>query len=165
MIFQGRAWKFGDNIPTDVITPIAILFKPMNEIVQHVLETVNPDFPKKVQQGDIIVAGQNFACSSGRAIAPKAIKAAGISVVIAESFSRTFYRNAHEIGLPILMAPGVSSEVDEGDILEANVETGVIKNLTKGKTVQAEPSPPFLLDMLKAGGLIPYVEKVGFPSD
>ena len=165
MIFQGRAWKFGDNIPTDVITPIAILFKPIDEMARHVLEAANPEFPKKVQAGDIIVAGQNFACSSGRAVAPKAIKAAGISVVIAESFARTFYRNAHEIGLPILIAPGISKEVDEGDVLEASIETGAIRNITKERTIQAEPSPPFLLEMLKAGGIIPYVEQKGWSTD
>jgi len=164
MQFKGRAWKFGDNISTDVITPIAVIFKPMEEMAKYCLEIANPEFPKKVQKGDIIVAGQNFACSSGRAVAPKAIKAAGISVVIAESFSRTFYRNAHEVGLPILIAPGISKQVNEGDILEANVETGDIVNVTQHTEFHAEPSPPFLLDMLKAGGLIPYVAKAGFGS-
>jgi 3-isopropylmalate/(R)-2-methylmalate dehydratase small subunit len=164
MQFKGRAWKFGDNISTDVITPIAVIFKPMEEMAKYCLEIANPEFPKKVQKGDIIVAGQNFACSSGRAVAPKAIKAAGISVVIAESFSRTFYRNAHEVGLPILMAPGISKQVNEGDIIEANVETGNITNVTQHTEFHAEPSPPFLLDMLKAGGLIPYVAKSGFAS-
>jgi len=164
MKFKGRAWKFGDNISTDVITPIAVIFKPMDEMAKYCLEIANPEFPKKVQKGDIIVAGQNFACSSGRAVAPKAIKAAGISVVIAESFSRTFYRNAHEVGLPILMAPGISQQVSEGDVVEANVETGDIVNVTQGTEFHAEPSPPFLLDMLKAGGLIPYVAKSGFAS-
>lgn len=161
MIFRGRAWKFGDNIPTDVITPIAILFKPIEEIARQVLAAANPDFPKKVQKGDIIVAGQNFACSSGRAVAAKAIRAAGISVVIAGSFSRTFYRNAHEVGLPILIAPGISQKLDEGDLLEANIETGEISNLSKSETLRGEPSPPFLLEMLRAGGLIPYLEKSG----
>jgi len=164
MLFKGRAWKFGDNISTDVITPIAVIFKPMEEMAKYCLEIANPEFPKKVQKGDIIVAGQNFACSSGRAVAPKAIKAAGIAVVVAESFSRTFYRNAHEVGLPILMAPGISKHVNEGDIIEANVETGDIKNVTQHTEFHAEPSPPFLLDMLKAGGLIPYVAKAGFAS-
>lgn len=164
MQFKGRAWKFGDNISTDVITPIAVIFKPMEEMAKYCLEIANPEFPKKVQQGDIIVAGQNFACSSGRAVAPKAIKAAGVSVVIAESFSRTFYRNAHEVGLPILMAPGITKQVDEADMIEANVETGDIVNVTQHIEFHAEPSPPFLLDMLKAGGLIPYVAKSGFAS-
>jgi 3-isopropylmalate/(R)-2-methylmalate dehydratase small subunit len=161
MIFKGRVWKFGDNVPTDVITPIAILFKPIEEIARHVLAAANPEFPKKVQRGDIIVAGQNFGCSSGRAVAPKAIRAAGVSVVLAESFSRTFYRNAHEVGLPILIAPGISRKVDEGDLLEANIETGEISNLTKGERLRGEPSPPFLLEMLRSGGLIPYLEKTG----
>lgn len=164
MQFKGRAWKFGDNISTDVITPIAVIFKPMDEMAKYCLEIANPEFPKKVEKGDIIVAGQNFACSSGRAVAPKAIKAAGVSVVIAESFSRTFYRNAHEVGLPILIAPGITKNVNEGDIIEANVETGDVVNVTQRTEFHAEPSPSFLLDMLKAGGLIPYVAKSGFAS-
>ena len=164
MIFTGKVWKFGDNISTDVITPINVIFKPLDEMAKYCLEIANPEFPKQVRKGDIIVAGQNFACSSGRAVAPKAIKACGISVVVAESFSRTFYRNAHEIGLPILIAPGVSARVDEGDRLEVNVETGIIRDLTQGTEIEGEASPPFLLDMLKAGGLIPYVEKAGFAS-
>jgi len=164
MKFKGRAWKFGDNISTDVITPIAVIFKPMEEMAKYCLEIANPEFPKKVEKGDIIVAGQNFACSSGRAVAPKAIKACGISVVIAESFSRTFYRNAHEIGLPILVAPGITAHVAEGDIIEANVETGDILNVTQSGDFHAEPSPPFLLAMLKAGGLIPYVAQ-GFGKE
>ena len=106
LILEGNCWKFGHNIPTDMITPTAYVMRGMGEMVKHVLENANPEFPKNVQKGDIIVAGRNFGCSSGRAIAPKAIKATGVGAVIAEFFSRTFYRNGPEIGLPLLEAPG-----------------------------------------------------------
>src|SRR5215813_9459250 len=102
LILEGNCWKFGHNIPTDLITPTAFVMKGMGELVKHVLENANPDFPASVKKGDIIVAGRNFGCSSGRAIAPKAIQATGVGAVLAETFSRTFYRNGHEVGLPIL---------------------------------------------------------------
>src|SRR5581483_11189499 len=107
LIFEGACWKFGHNIPTDSITPTNITLRGIAEMARHVLETVNPDFPKNVRRGDILVAGRNFGCSSGRAIAPKALKAAGLSAIVAERFARTFYRNGHEIGLPLLEVPGV----------------------------------------------------------
>jgi len=114
LILEGACWKFGHNLPTDTITPTAYVMRGMGEMVKHVLENANPDFPKNVQKGDIIVAGRNFGCSSGRAIAPKAIKATGVGAVIAEFFSRTFYRNGPEIGLPLLEAPGLHDLVETG---------------------------------------------------
>ena len=108
LVFEGRCWKFGDHIPTDMITPTHIMFKTAKEMAAFVLETLNPDFPKQVKPGDILVAGRNFGCSSGRALAAKALQATGIGAVVAELFSRTFYRNGHEIGLPLLEAPGVA---------------------------------------------------------
>ncbi|HWM70420.1 MAG TPA: hypothetical protein VNO35_27855 [Steroidobacteraceae bacterium] len=102
LVFEGRCWKFGDNIPTDVMTPAHIMFKTPKEMATSVLETVNPQFPKQVQPGDILVAGRNFGCSSGRALAAKALEATGVGAVVAELFARTFYRNGHEIGLPVL---------------------------------------------------------------
>src|SRR5262245_63193652 len=103
LVLEGRCWKFGHNVPTDEITPTHVVWKSFSEMAKHVLESLNPEFPQKVQKGDIIVAGRNFGCSSGRAIAPKAIKAAGAGAVLAESFSRGFYRNGYEVGLAILV--------------------------------------------------------------
>lgn len=158
LILEGNCWKFGDNIPTDMITPTHLVMRGMAEMVQHVLENANPDFPKNVQKGDIIVAGRNFGCSSGRAIAPKAIKATGVSAVLAEFFSRTFYRNGPEIGLPILEVPGIHAFVETGHRLRVDIERGLAENLTTGKSIQGAPPSGILLDMLRAGGLIPLLK-------
>jgi len=157
---RGRCWRFGDNIPTDQIVRSDLVFRPMSDIVKHVLETCNPEFPSKVKPGDIIVAGKHFGQSSGRAIAAKAIKATGVSCVIAETFARTFYRNGFEIGMPILECPGITSHVSDGDILVVDIANGSIGNETTGREFQATPTPPFLLEMLKAGGLIPMAERL-----
>jgi 3-isopropylmalate/(R)-2-methylmalate dehydratase small subunit len=157
LIFEGNCWKFGHNIPTDLITPTAVVMKSMAEIVPHVLENANPDFPERVQPGDILVAGRNFGCSSGRAIAAKALQATGVSVLVAEFFSRTFYRNGPEIGLPLLEAPGVHALVETGHRVRVDVERGVIDNLTTGMTLVGIPPTGLLLDMLRAGGLIPLL--------
>jgi 3-isopropylmalate/(R)-2-methylmalate dehydratase small subunit len=154
MIFEGTCWKFGHNIPTDLITPANITLGGIAEMARHVLENANPDFAKKVRPGDILVAGRNFGCSSGRAIAPKALKATGISVIVAEGFSRTFYRNGHEIGLPLLEVPGVDDMAETGDRLRIDVVTGLVENLTSGKSLGGNPPPEFLLEMVQAGGLI-----------
>jgi len=161
LIFEGRCWKFGHNIPTDEITPTHVVWKGFAEMAKHVLESLNPDFPKSVQKGDIIVAGRNFGCSSGRAIAPKAIKATGVSLVVAEKFSRTFYRNGHEVGLPILEAPGVHEFVESGDRVRVDIGSGTVFNLTSGKSLTTSPPPTFLLEMLRAGGLIAYLKSGG----
>ena len=158
LVFEGNCWKFGHNIPTDMITPTALVMKGMAAMVPHVLENANPDFPKNVQKGDIIVAGRNFGCSSGRAIAPKAIQATGVACVIAEFFSRTFYRNGPEIGLPLLEAPGVHDLVETGHRLSVDIERGTIENLTTGRTIQGRAPTGLLLDMLRAGGLIPLLK-------
>lgn len=157
LILEGNCWKFGDNIPTDMITPTNVVMRGMAEIVKHVLENANPDFPKLVQKGDIIVAGRNFGCSSGRAIAPKAIKATGVSAVLAEFFSRTFYRNGPEIGLPILEVSGIHAFVETGHRLRVDLERAVVENLTTGASIQGVPPSGILLDMLRAGGLIPLL--------
>ena len=158
MIFEGNCWKFGHNIPTDEITPTSVVWKSFAEMAKHVLESLNPDFPVKVQKGDIIVAGRNFGCSSGRAIAPKAIKATGVAAVVAEGFSRTFYRNGHEVGLPILEVSGIHDLVNNGDRLRVDITNGTVTDLTTGKTLQGTPAPEFLLQMLEAGGLIPFLK-------
>src|SRR5580658_1288403 len=120
LIFEGNCWKFGHNIPTDLITPTHIMFKGVGEMAKHVLETADPDFPKYVKPGDILVAGKNFGCSSGRALAAKALKATGIGCVVAEQFSRTFFRNSHEIGMPLLEAPGVHAVIETGHRLRVD---------------------------------------------
>lgn len=157
LAFEGRCWKFGDHIPTDAITPTHIMFKTAKAMAAFVLETVNPDFPKHVQPGDILVAGRNFGCSSGRALAAKALQATGIGAVVTELFSRTFYRNACEIGLPLLEAPGVHSMVNDGDRIKVDVRAGTVENLTTGKGLTSRPPSAFLLEMLEAGGLIPLL--------
>jgi 3-isopropylmalate/(R)-2-methylmalate dehydratase small subunit len=165
LVFEGKCWKFGHNIPTDMITPTHLVLGGMKEMASHVLERANPEFPTNVQPGDIIVAGRNFGCSSGRAIAPKALKATGISVVLADFFSRTLYRNAHEIGLPILEVPGIHAAVETGHRLRADVENGVVENLTTGKLIKGLAPTGFLLDMLKSGGLIPLLKSGWHFSD
>lgn len=157
---EGRCWKFGDNIPTDQIVKSDRVLLSIDEMAKHVLENLNPDFPIKVQKGDVLVAGKHFGQSSGRAVAPKAIRATGISVVIVEYAARLFYRNCFEIGLPILECDGITKEVSDGDIISANMETGLIRNVTTGKEFQARPIHPFLLNMLEAGGLIPFAPQL-----
>lgn len=158
MIFEGTCWKFGHNIPTDLITPTHITLRSISEMARHVLEGANPEFPKKVQPGDILVAGRNFGCSSGRAIAAKALKATGISAIVAELFSRTFYRNGHEIGLPLLETPGAHDLVATGDRVRVDIEAGLFENLSSGKSLRGTPPPEFLLEMVRAGGLIPLLK-------
>jgi 3-isopropylmalate/(R)-2-methylmalate dehydratase small subunit len=158
LIFEGNCWKFGHNIPTDLITPTHIMLKTAKEMSKHVLETANPDFPKYVQPGDIIVAGRNFGCSSGRALAAKALKATGIGAIMAELFARTFYRNGHEIGLPLLEAPGIHRLVETGHRLRVDIKGGLVENLTTGRSLRGNPPPEFLLEMLQAGGLIPLLK-------
>jgi 3-isopropylmalate/(R)-2-methylmalate dehydratase small subunit len=158
LILEGNCWKFGHNIPTDAITPTHVVMRGMAEMVKHVLENANPDFPRLVQPDDIIVAGRNFGCSSGRAIAPKAIKATGVGAVLAEFFSRTFYRNGPEIGLPILEVRGIHDLVETGHRLRVDIEQGLVTNLTTGTSIQGVPPSGLLLDMLRAGGLIPLMK-------
>jgi 3-isopropylmalate/(R)-2-methylmalate dehydratase small subunit len=158
VVFEGNCWKFGHNIPTDEMTPTSVVWKSFSEMAKHVFESLNPDFPHKVQKGDIIVAGRNFGCSSGRAIAPKAIKATGVAAIVAEGFSRTFYRNGHEVGLPILEVAGIHELANTGDRLRVDITTGVVTNLSTGRSIQGSPAPEFLRQMLEAGGLIPFLK-------
>jgi len=157
LVFEGRCWKFGHNIPTDQITPTYLVWKGFAEMARHCLESLNPEFPRQVQPGDILVAGRNFGCSSGRAVAAKAIQATGIAAVVAEKFSRTFYRNGHEVGLPILEAPGVHELVETGDPLRVDIVHATVTNRRTGRAIQSSPPPDFLLNMLRAGGLIPFL--------
>ncbi len=162
LVFEGRCWKFGDNIPTDLITPTHIMFKTAREMAAFVLEGLNPEFPRNVQPGDILVAGRNFGCSSGRALAAKALQATGVGAVVAELFARTFYRNGHEIGLPLLEAHGVQNLVQDGDTLRVDIRQGTLTNLTSGHSLQGKVPSTFLLRMLEAGGLIPMLKSGTF---
>jgi 3-isopropylmalate/(R)-2-methylmalate dehydratase small subunit len=163
-VFQGRCWKFGNNIPTDAMTPTHVMFKTPREMAASVLETVNPDFPRQVRPGDILVAGRNFGCSSGRALATKALQATGVGAVVAEQFARTFYRNCHEIGLPLIEATGVHALVNDGDQVRVDIQAATVENLTTGKRLQGSPPSQFLLGMLAAGGLIPMLKSGRFPG-
>ncbi|RAP47017.1 MAG: 3-isopropylmalate dehydratase [Methanosphaera sp. rholeuAM6] len=149
---KGKVWKFRDSIDTDVIIAGRYLrtFNP-EDLAAHVMEAEDPEFSQKVNEGDIIVAGWNFGCGSSREQAPVAIKTAGVSVVIAKSFARIFFRNAINVGLPVITA---DIDVDEGDIVEVNVESGIITNITKGISVNIKPFDSTMLDILENGGLV-----------
>lgn len=159
MKFTGKAYKFGSNIDTDAIIPARYLntFDP-RELAMHCMEDADPEFPCKVKPGDIIVADKNFGCGSSREHAPIAIKGAGVSCVIADSFARIFYRNAINIGLPILESPEAANAIREGDEVEVELENGRIRNLRTGEEYQATPFPEFMQDIMDKGGLINYVK-------
>lgn len=158
-LFHGTAWTFGSDINTDLIIPARYLnTSEPRELALHCMEDADPEFPAKVRPGDILVAGKNFGCGSSREHAPMAIKAAGISCVIAASFARIFYRNAINIGLPILESPDAAFAVKNGDIVEVDLDSGRITNVTNGRVFQATPFPPFMQDLIQAGGLIEYVK-------
>lgn len=159
MIIKGRVWIFGDDVDTDAIIPARYLTtSDPAKLAEHVMEDADKDFPKKVIPGDIIVAGKNFGCGSSREHAPIAIKAAGIGAVVAVSFARIFYRNAFNIGLPIFEAPEISG-VGEGDIVEIDADGGVIKDVTRGTGFSAKPIPPFMQELISAGGLIEWTKR------
>ena len=159
-VYRGKAFKFGDDINTDEIIPARYLnTSDPAELAKHCMEDADPEFPSKVHKGDIIVAGKNFGCGSSREHAPIAIKAAGVSAVIAKSFARIFYRNCINIGLPIFESPEAVEGIEEGDIVEVNPATGVIKNVTKDIEFQATPIPPEIREIMDAGGLMEYAKK------
>jgi 3-isopropylmalate/(R)-2-methylmalate dehydratase small subunit len=158
LVFEGTCWKFGHNIPSDMLIGGDVMFRTAKEMAKVVLENADPRFAKNVQPGDILVAGRNFACSSGRALAAKALQATGIGCAVTEQFSRTFYRNGHEIGLPLLEAPGVHDMVETGHRLRVDIINGLVENLTTGKSLRGNPPPEFLLEMVAAGGLIPLLK-------
>ena len=152
---HGKVFKYGDNVDTDVIIPARYLnsFDPQ-ELASHAMVDIDPEFVHKVQPGDLIVANKNFGCGSSREHAPIAIKASGIDCVIAKTFARIFYRNAINIGLPILECPEASEGIDAGDKVSIDFDTGVITNETKGETYQAHPFPEFIKDIMAKGGLM-----------
>lgn len=160
MTIRGRVWKFGADVDTDAIIPARYLnTSNPAELAKHCMEDADPTFPAKVKPGDIIVAGKNFGCGSSREHAPIAIKAAGVAAVVAASFARIFYRNAFNIGLPIFESPEAAERIEEGDEIEIDLDSGVIRNLTRNEEYQATAIPPFMQELLAAGGLINYVRK------
>ena len=152
---QGRVHKYGDNVDTDVIIPARYLNTSSHaELAAHCMEDIDADFVRKVKRGEIMVAGKNFGCGSSREHAPIAIKASGISCVIASTFARIFYRNALNIGLAILECEEAAEDIKSGDEVKVDFDTGVITNVTTGKTYQAQPFPPFIQNIITSGGLL-----------
>jgi len=152
---KGTVFKYGDNVDTDVIIPARYLNDSRPEaLAAHCMEDIDQSFPNRVKQGDIIVANKNFGCGSSREHAPIAIKASGISCVIAETFARIFYRNAINIGLPILECPEAAQAISAGDEVEIDFTTGTITNVKSGKTYQAAPFPVFMQELMAVGGLV-----------
>ena len=157
---EGKVFHYGDNIDTDVIIPARYLNTPdAAELALHCMEDIDRDFVGQVQAGDLIVAGWNFGCGSSREHAPLVIKTCGVGCVIAKSFARIFYRNAINIGLPILECEEAAHDIDAGDTVSVDFNTGVITNETKGKTYQAEPFPAFMQRIMAAGGLVTYTKE------
>ena len=160
MKLKGKVFKYGSDVNTDVIIPARYLnVSDPGELARHCMEDIDSDFLKKVKPGDIIMATTNFGCGSSREHAPLAIKASGISCVIARSFARIFFRNAINIGLPLLECAEAVKNTSSGDILEVDLAKGKIKNLTKDKTFTAKPYPDFMSELVAAGGLIEYTKK------
>lgn len=156
----GKVFKYGDNVDTDVIIPARYLnSSDPKELAMHCMEDIDKDFYNNVKKGDIIVADRNFGCGSSREHAPIAIKVAGISCVIASTFARIFYRNAINIGLPILECEEAVKGIDAGNQVEVDFETGIITNITKGETYKAEAFPPFMQEIIQADGLVKYIKK------
>lgn len=160
IILKGEVHKYGSNVNTDEIIPARYLTTtdPVT-LAKYCMEDIDKDFIKNVKQGDIIVAENNFGCGSSREHAPIAIKAAGISAVIANSFARIFFRNSINIGLPILESPEAVKAIKNGDIIEINLNLGIIENITKKETYHAQPFPEFMQKIIKAGGLLGYIRK------
>ena len=160
MLLKGKAWRFGDDIDTDIIIPAKYLnTSEPAELAAHAMEGAGDEFAKGVREGDVIVAGKNFGCGSSREHAPIAIKAAGVSAVIAKSYARIFYRNAFNIGLPIFESEEASEAVEQGHEVEVDAATGVIRDNTSGKEFRAEPIPEFMQELIEAGGLVEWTRK------
>ena len=161
MVLKGRAWKFSDDVSTDLICPGRYFHLRSNlpELAKHVLEDADPQFAQKMSKGDIVVAGRNFGCGSSREHAPTIMKLAGVSVVLAKSFARIFYRNGINVGLPLLECD--TERIDEGDELEVDLATGIITNKTKGIELSSQPLSGAMIRILNDGGLVPHIRKHG----
>ncbi len=158
MKLEGTVFKYGDNVDTDVIIPARYLnSSDPKELAAHCMEDIDKDFTTKVKSGDIIVAAKNFGCGSSREHAPIAIKASGVSIVIAETFARIFYRNSINIGLPIMECPEAAREIKSGDQVEVDLDSGIVTDVTQGKSWKGQAFPPFMQNIISAGGLIPYI--------
>ena len=157
---NGHVFKYGDNVDTDVIIPARYLNSPDgNELAKHCMEDIDKEFVKNVKKGDIIVANKNFGCGSSREHAPIAIKAAGVSCVIAETFARIFYRNSINIGLPIIECPEAAKAIAAGDEVEVDFDSGVITDKTTGQSFQGQAFPEFMQKIITAGGLVNYINQ------
>ena len=155
---KGKVFKYGDNVDTDVIIPARYLaIADPKELAEHCMEDIDRDFVKKVQPGNIMVAGKNFGCGSSREHAPLVIKVSGISCVIAETFARIFYRNAINIGLPIIECPEAAAAIRDGDQVEVDFDRGIIHNRTKDESYEGQAFPPFMQKIIAAGGLVNYI--------
>ncbi len=153
-----KAWVFGDNVDTDAIAPGRYMKLGIDEIAKHCLESVSPPFASSVEKGDFVVGGRNFGAGSSREQAPEALKHLGVAVLIAESFAGLFYRNAINLGLPAVVC-AQAKRIRQGDLLKVDPLAGTIENLTTGETLECEPIPPFLLSIIRDGGLLPHLEK------
>jgi 3-isopropylmalate/(R)-2-methylmalate dehydratase small subunit len=157
---KGSVWKYGDNVDTDAIIPARYLNVSTAEaLAPHCMEDIDPAFAHSVREGDIIVAGDNFGCGSSREHAPLALKGAGVSCVVARSFARIFYRNAVNVGLPILECPTAVEGTEKRQEMLVDLKAGMVHNLTTGQSYDAEPYPPFMMEIISAGGLIPYTRR------
>ena len=157
---KGHVFKYGDNVDTDVIIPARYLNSfDAKELASHAMADIDPDFVKKVQPGDLIVAGENFGCGSSREHAPLCLKTAGVSCIIAETFARIFYRNAINIGLPIIECPEAAKDIQDKDEVEVDFDSGVITNKTKGTSFKGQPFPEFMQKLISSGGLVNYINE------
>ena len=155
---EGGAWVFGDNVDTGYIMPGSFASLPDEELAHHIMAGIDPDFTGKVQPGDIVVGGVNFGCGSSRETAPRGLKYAKVGAVIAQNFARNFFRNSICIGLPVLICPDAGS-IREGDRLRVDPITGIVENLTQGDSLQAEPLPEHVMEMVRAGGIVAYLRQ------
>lgn len=157
---KGRVFKYGDNVDTDVIIPARYLnMTTGEELAKHCMEDIDKEFVNKVRPGDIIVAKKNFGCGSSREHAPLVIKCAGVSCVIAETFARIFYRNAINIGMPIIECPEAAEAIQDGDEVEIDFDSGIIRNITKNEEYKGQAFPPFMQKIISAGGLVNYINE------
>ena len=159
-LLRGNAWKYGDNVDTDVIIPARYLnTSNPQELALHCMEDIDPTFAKEIHPNDVVVAGENFGCGSSREHAPIAIKASGIDLIIAKSFARIFYRNSINIGLPILESEECVNDAEAGDVISADLGKGIIRNETKGKEYTTTPFPEFIQEIINCGGLVGYAQQ------
>lgn len=163
MRIRGKAWRFGDSVSTDDIIAGRYKFKTINmkELAKHAMENIRPGFAEIVKPGDLIIAGRNFGCGSSREQAPRVLKELGISCIIAKSFARIFFRNAVNVGLPVIECPEAVESIKEGDLVEVDLSKGIVRNLSKGLEFRAKPLPDFMLRILEDGGLTEHYRKHG----